>query len=539
MPDGDVFDYVIVGAGSAGCLLAERLTQDPRVSVCVLESGPPDRGLLMRVPAGYMKTLADPAVTWRLRAEPTPAVQGRGILVRQGRVVGGTSSVNGMVYVRGQAADYDGWAAAGNPGWDHAGVLPFFKSVERFMGARKADHRGLDGDLGVTDNDWTTALSDAFIAAAVATGIPRQHDYNGASQEGVGYYERTIGHGRRNSAASAFLRKAERRANLELRTSSRAARILLDGRRAKGVAYLREADRAPGVVLARREVIVSAGTANTPKLLQLSGIGPRDVLAGLGIEPVHVLPGVGENFRDHFSVRVIARVRPARTVNELGRGLPLLGEIGKWLLGRPGILTISPALIYIFARSSPEAARPDVQGFFTPGSFVPGRDELEPEPGITCGAYVMRPESTGHIRARTSDPFDDPILQPNYLSAETDRRLLVEAVRLVRRVYAAEPLRAFIKAELTPGPDVASDEDILAFARATGVTSHHLIGSARMGPAGDPTAVVDSALRVHGIDALRVVDASVMPSMPSGNTLAPTLMIAEKAAAAIREAAGR
>ena len=536
---GDVtatFDYVIVGGGSAGSLLANRLTEDGSATVCVLEAGPPDRNPFIHIPAGFTKTLFDPSCTWQFKTEPTSRTGGRAISTTQGRTLGGSSSVNGMVWNRGQPADLDNWAQRGNRGWGFADVLPYYRQTERRIGFGDDRVRGRSGGIPVTDMDWLHPVSEAFIAGCVAAGIPRNPDYNSGDQAGVGYFQRAILKGRRVSAARAFLKPARRRPNLEVRTGARASGIILSGKRATGIRFLQQRGGPEQVVHARREVILSAGTVNTARLLQLSGIGPAGLLAGLGVPVRHALPGVGENFRDHYAVRVVARAKPGvTTLNELSRGPRLAAQLARWASGRPSILATAPSHVHLFWQSFEGLDVPDLQCVFTPGSYKAGSVYvLDQYPGMTAGAWAHRPQSVGHVHARSTDVFVDPVIQPNYLSDVLDRRVTLAGVRLIRRLLQTPELAPFVDCEVLPGPDVQSDDALLDFAYANGSTTYHLIGTAKMGPVTDPMAVVDDELRVHGLQGLRVVDASIMPSMPSANTYATTLMIASKASDMIR-----
>jgi choline dehydrogenase len=534
----DAFDYVIVGSGAAGSVLAHRLTEDPGITVCVLEAGPPDRHPYIHVPGGFIKMLFNPHYTWQFKTEPGEGTAGRQIPTTQGRTVGGSSSINGMVYNRGQRADFDTWAQRGNRGWSYVDVLPYFKRTERRIGLCDTRYHGTEGRLPVTDIDWLHPICEAFIDGAVQLGIPRCADYNGEAQEGVGYFQRAIYRGWRHSAARVFLHPARAR-GLEVRTDARAAAILFEGKRAIGVRYVNERQRSEQhEVHARKEVIVSCGTANTAKLLQISGVGPDALLASIGVPVVHELPGVGENFRDHYSVRFVARVKGIRTMNELSRGLGLAGQIARWAAGRPSILALSPSLIHWFWKSNESLDFADLQGVFSPASYKEGFvGLLDDYPGMTCGVWQHRPESTGYVRARSFDPFEDPVIQPNYLAHPVDRAVLLAGMKLARRLLRSPALAEWFDHESLPGERVQSDDELLDFARHYGSTSYHLIGTARMGPASDPTAVVDDELRVHGMQGLRVVDASIMPVMPSANTYASTMMVAEKAADLIRERA--
>ncbi|MCO6415031.1 GMC family oxidoreductase N-terminal domain-containing protein [Siccirubricoccus sp. KC 17139] len=536
-PGADSFDYVIVGSGAAGSVLANRLTEDGTATVCVLEAGPPDRNPWIHIPAGFIKTLVDPGVTWQFKTEPLEMTGGRRISTVQGRTLGGSSSVNGMIYNRGQPADLDNWAQRGNRGWGYEDCLPYYRRSENRMGICDEAKRGREEDgIPVTDNDWINQVSEAFIAGCMGLGIPRNPDYNSGDQAGVGYFQRAIRRGMRVSAARAFLHPAMRRPNLEVRTDARASAILLEGKRAVGVQYLHARGAAPKTVLARREVILSAGTVNTARLLQVSGIGPADLLGRLGVPVRHELRGVGANFRDHYASRFVMRAKPGVvTLNQLARGVRLAQEVWRWSRGKPSILATSPSHVHVFWKSFEGLDMPDLQCVFTPGSYAEGKVYvLDDYPGVTAGAWQHRPESHGWVRARSTDVFEDPEINPNYLSDPMDRQVHLGGMRLLRRMLNTPELAPYLETETLPGPQVQSDDELLDFARRNGSTTYHLIGTARMGPASDPSAVVDDRLRVHGLQGLRVVDASIMPSMPSANTYATTLMIAEKAADFIR-----
>jgi choline dehydrogenase-like flavoprotein len=529
----DSFDYVVVGSGPAGSLLADRLTEDGSATVCVLEAGVADRNRYIRIPAGFVKLLYDPALLWSFASEPSEAVAGRTIRIPQGRIVGGSSSLNGLVYSRGQADDFDDWAASGNDGWSYREVLPYFMRSERRIGPGDDRYRGRAGALPITDPDWPSALCEAFIAGAAELGIPRNADYNGARQDGAGYFQRYIHRGKRVSCADAFLRPAVRRGRVDLRIEAQADAVIFEGVRATGVRYRQ--DGGTREVRARREVIVCAGTLNSPKLLQLSGVGPAALLREHGVPLVRDLPGVGENLRDHFTVRIAARAKNVTTINELSRGWRLGVEIAKWLAGRPSIIALSPSLVHVFWKTRPELGRGDIQVLFTPGSYKEGKTyALDDFPGMSCGARQQRPHSAGYVRLRSRDPNADPVIQPNYLADPRDREVIVPALRLARRLMATTAMARYFAHETVPGPGVASDDEWLDFARRRGATAYHLVGTCKMGPRGDRMAVVDSQLRVYGIEGLRVADGSVMPQVPSANTLAATLMVAEKAADLIR-----
>lgn len=532
----ETFDYVIVGAGSAGSVLANRLTEDPSVTVCVLEAGPPDRSPFIHVPAGFIYTIKDPKVNWLYETEPTEWTAGRAIQQPRGKTLGGSSSINGHIYTRGNRMDYDGWAQRGNQGWGYADVLPYFRRSEGRVGEGDDTFRGREGPLTVTDIDWSHPLTEAFMDGAESIGIPRAKDYNGAKQEGSTYSQRTISNGRRMSAARAFLRPAMKRLNLRVITNAHATRILFEGKRAVGIAYNKGGvSGKPRQVMAAREVILSGGTINSPQLLQISGVGDPDFLRSLGVEVVHALLGVGENLRDHYAPRFTARVKNTQSINEKARGLRLLGEIAKWGLTRRGILSLSPTLVYCFWRSNPDLDNSDLQMTFTPASYKEGvQSELDDFPGMTIAAWQQRPEASGYVRARSANPFEKPIIQPRYLEHETDRQVLLAGMKLARRLLRTAPLAPYFDYEIYPGEAVQSDDELLQVAKERGTTTFHPMGTCRMAPQTDPTAVVDDQLRIYGIEGLRVIDASVMPMMPSANLNAPTIMIAEKAADIIR-----
>lgn len=531
----DEFDFVIVGAGSAGCVLALRLAE-AGCSVCLLEAGPSDRNPLVQIPAGYVKNIFNPRLTWSFATEPVAGLGGRSVKLPQGRTLGGSSAINGMIYNRGQPEDYDSWAQAGNTGWSHDDVLPYFRKSERRIGEGDPRYHGREGRLTVSDLDFPDPLCDRFVAAAAELSYPRVQDYNAARQEGVGPWQFTIDprgwRPVRMSAARAFLRPALRTGRVDLRTGSPALRVLLDQGRATGVRYRAGGPGAPvREVRARREVILSAGAINTPRLLQVSGIGPAEHLRRIGVEVMLDLPGVGQNFADHYQLRVAVRVKGIGTLNERGRGLPLAREVLNWTLGRPSILGIGPVLMRLFCRSDPALERPDLQLSFTPASYQEGLPGLlDHYPGITLGGYQQRPESLGHVLARSADIDTPPEIQPNYLATENDRRAMVDVIRIARQLLGSAAFAEHYVEEVFPGPAVADEAQILDFARQHGGTAYHPVGTAKMGPEGDPMAVVDPQLRLRGLAGLRVVDASVMPRIVSGNTNAPTLMIAEKAA---------
>ena len=526
----DSFDYVIVGAGSAGCILANRLTADGKHSVCVLEAGPPDWNPYIHIPSGFIKTLTDPKVNWLYEAEPSHWTGGRAIGVPRGKTLGGSSSINGLIYNRGQRMDFDNWSQRGNQGWGYADVLPYFRRCEQRIGGGDDTFRGREGNLQVTDLDYTHPLCEAFIEGAEQIGIPRNPDYNGARQEGISYVQRTAHRRRRVSTARAFLNPAKSRANLTVRTNALATRVLLEGKRAVGIEYAKGGRGGRIVeVRANREVILSGGAINSPQLLQISGIGPAALLQSLDIEVVHDLAGVGENLRDHYAPRFSMRVKNIETINERSRGLTFVGEVFKYFIGAKSIVNLSPSMVYGFWHSDEVARTNDLQFIFTPASYKQGvHGLLDDHPGFTIAAWNHRPQSKGWVRSRSADPFEKPMIQPNYLTDEEDRRLTVSAMKLARRLMHTEPMKPYIDYEDYPGDDVQTDEELLEAARHWGNTTFHVMGTCRMGPDTDPTAVVDDRLRVRGMEGLRVIDASIMPTMLSANLNAGTMMIGEK-----------
>ena len=527
----DTFDYIVVGGGTAGSIMVNRLSADG-ASVCLLEAGPKDRHPFIHIPAGYIKNIYSPKMTWNFKSKPELATANRSFPLPQGRVLGGSSSINGLNYVRGQSADYDNWAQMGNTGWSYGDVLPYFKRSERRIGPGDDAVRGRDGEMPITDLDLIHPVCEAFIKGAAQIGIPRNPDYNSGDQAGTGYFQRTIHKGYRYSATKAFLRPARKRPNVDIRTNAQAAEILFEGTRANGVRYLRDGREGNAVeVRARREVILCAGALNTPKLLQLSGIGPAKVLGDLGIKVRVDLHGVGNNLRDHYGVRMVSTLKGVKTFNSMAQGLPLGLEVVKWLWGRPSLLSVSPSLTHLFWKSSDALETPDLEYVMTPASFREGTvGLLDNMPGMTVGVWQMRPESHGYVRPVSRNPFDPPEINPNYLSDPRDQQVLLRSIHLGRKLMTTAPLQPWLTGKTNPDQDLQSDDELLDWARREGITVYHMIGTARMGPDGDPGAVVDSQLRVRGLQGLRVADASVMPVMPSGNTNAPVMMVAEKAA---------
>ena len=536
----ETFDYVIVGAGSAGSVLASRLSEDENVTVCVLEAGPWDWHPFIHIPAGFMYTLVNPKVNWLYKSEPSEWTGGRAIAAPRGKTLGGSSSINGHSYNRGQRLDFDGWAQRGNHGWGYSDVLPYFRRSERRMAPDAVvgddTFRGKEGNLPINDLDWRDPICEAFIEGAQQLGIPRNRDYNGAQQAGVSYVQRIVQNGRRVSAARGYLKPAMKRSNLTVRTHAHATSIVLEGKRAAGIRYNKGGrDGTPTEVRAAKEVILCGGAVNSPQLLQVSGIGPAPLLGELGIAVKHELRGVGENLRDHYAPRFVARVKNAETINELSHGLKLVGEVLKYAVTRKGILSLNPTLVYVFWKSDERVDNYDLQLTFTPASYKEGvQSKLDDFPGMTIASWQQRPDSIGWVRAKSADPFTAPLIQPNYLAAESDRQVLLAGMKLARRLLHSPALSKYYDREEFPGPQAQSDEDLMTAAKQRGTTTFHLMGTCRMAPDSDPTAVVDDQLRVRGLEALRVVDASIMPTMPSANLNASVLMIAEKAADMIR-----
>ena len=524
--DAETYDYIVVGAGSAGCVLANRLTASGKHRVLLLEAGPANRHPWLHIPLGYAKLFTNARYNWCYTTEPQPECHGRNVIAPRGKTLGGSSSINGLIYIRGQAEDFNHWRQLGNSGWSHDDVLPYFRKAED--NERGADaHHAAGGPLGVSDVRDRHPLAAAFIEAAQECGYPRNDDFNGAAQEGAGFYQNTMRGGIRSSTAAAYLKPARRRGNLQVVSEALASRVLFDGHRATGVEYLVGGEtrtaRADG------EVLVAGGAFNSPQLLQLSGLGPADLLQSLGIAVVADLPGVGNDLNDHYFARIIMRCKEPITLNDAarnwGRGA---AEVLRYALFRRGYFAMPAISAGCFLRALPQAATPDVQCSIALYSAHDIGGNLDPFSGFTITCTLLRPESRGHVRIKSAEPRQAPAIHPNYLASRKDRDTLVAGVKVLRRMAQAPALARHIAEEFEPAPQCGDDEALLDFIRRRGSTVYHPVGTCRMGP--DAKAVVDERLKVRGFELLRVIDASIMPAVVSGNTNAATIMIAEKGA---------
>src|SRR5215470_7156701 len=534
MTQATTFDYIIVGAGSAGCVLADRLTASGRHRVLLLEAGGHDRHIWIHIPLGYGKLFADRRVNWLYNTEPEPELNNRSVIQPRGKVLGGSSSINGLLYLRGQPQDFDHWRQLGNSGWSFDDVLPYFRRAEDQERGEDALH-GVGGPLAVSNVCEPHPLCEAFIASAQQAGFPRNDDFNGPTQEGAGYFQLTARNGRRCSTAVGYLRQARRRPNLAVVTDALASRILLSDRRAVGVEYRR--GDTTHIAHASGEVILAGGAFNSPQLLQLSGLGPAALLRPLGIEVIADMPGVGADLQDHLQIRMQYRCTEPITMNDVVNSWRHRAQAGlRYALFRKGLLAIGAGYAGGFFRTRSDLATPDVQVHFIIFSADTAGAALHPFPGFIASVCQLRPESRGTVRIKSADPRVPPAIEPRYLTARSDRDTLVAGLHLLRRIMRQPAMQRYVAEERAPAPNATSDADMLAFARAHGTTVFHPTSTCRMGS--DATAVVDERLRVRGIGGLRVIDGSIMPTVVSGNTNAAIVMIAEKGADMILEDAG-
>lgn len=529
------YDYIIVGAGSAGCVLANRLTANGRYTVLLLEAGPKDSNPWIHVPIGYGKLFSEASVNWMYQSEPEIELHGRRVFTPRGKVLGGSSSINGLVHVRGQREDFDEWACLGNSGWGYEDVLPYFLKSENFQHGESIYH-GAKGPLTVRDLPDKHLLCDAFIEAGIERGFPRNDDFNGARQEGVGYFHSTSRNGRRASCAVAYLRPAQKRANLHVRTGALVTRVVFKGLHANAVEFLVAGHRLSAK--AHREILLCGGSINSPQLLQISGVGPRALLERHRIPVVVDAAGVGEGLQDHFYVRTVWKCTRPITFNDDARTLVGRFAMGfRYALFRRGPLTVSAGYAGAFVRTRADVSRPDVQIYFINFSTDKMGTTLHDFPGFTISVSPLRPDSRGSVRIRSADPGEAPAISYNFLTVESDRRTVIDGLKIVRQLGSARAMQPYVQSEHAPGKRADSDEHWLNYAREVGGTVYHPTSTCRMGQ--DAHAVVDERLRVRGISGLRVIDASIMPNVVSGNTNAATVMVAEKGADLVLEDGSR
>jgi choline dehydrogenase len=524
-------DYIVVGAGSAGCTVASRLSEDSGTSVVLLEAGPKDTNPMIHIPAGGRSLLRHPVINWNYGTVPEEGSGGRSIYWPRGKVLGGSSSINGMVYVRGNAADFDGWAQLGCRGWSYDDVLPFFRKSETYHGEGDDDYRGRGGPLQVQPYRSILPLTHKFVEAAQQAGHRLNPDYNGATQDGVAYAQMTHKGRMRGSTAATYLAAAKGRPNLRVETEAVTTKLLFDGTKCVGINFRQRGQER--TLRAGREVLLCSGAVNSPHLLQLSGVGPAAHLRSLGIPVVLDSPGVGQNLSDHYITRIQHRVKGETSLNELARFPRYLPHVFRWLLMGDGALTFSAITAHVFTRSREGLEVPDLQFLFSPGSYTKVSGVLESEPGMSVNVCPARPDSRGTIMAESPDPLASPVIRPNYLSVESDVQVMLSGVKQVRKIMAAPAMAAVSAAETQPASPIETVQEMRKVAQAIGTTIYHPVGTCKMGE--DPMAVTDPRLRVRGVQGLRVIDASIMPILTTGNTNAPSIMIGEKGAAMVRE----
>jgi choline dehydrogenase len=525
------FDYIIVGSGSSGSVIANRLSEINNINICVLEAGGTNQHPFIKMPAGFIKTINDKRFNWCFKTEASQGVNNREIFFPRGKGFGGSSSINGHLYVRGQPDDYNQWAQLGNLGWGYDDILLYFKKSE-YRADGDDEYRGKDGPLFVTDIVEKHPICEEFIKGSKELGIALQQDYNSGNQEGIFYYQRTIKNGMRFSASDAFLKPALKRKNLEIHSNTIVLNIIFENKKAIGLVCKK--NNKIFKIFAEKEIILCAGAIGTPHLLQVSGVGNPEHLKNIGVSVVHENKNIGEGLQDHYAVRVSNSINKPVSLNERARGYKLALEIMKWFILKKGLISYSPAHVGAFLKSSPEIDLPDLQFVFTPASYTEGMiGKLQNTPGITCGVWQSRPHSRGYVKAISNDINAPPLIQPNYLKEQIDQDLMIEGVKRCRALLKTSNINEISLRENLPGKDIKTDKEILDYIRNNGGTVYHAIGSCRMGI--DNNAVVNSELKVNGIQNLRIADASIMPTMPSGNTNAATMMVAEKASDLIKK----